>query len=464
MDDNTQPQADGPPDQTTYTSFDDRGRPTAGNNPNLGAFTISYNPDGSYVEHFANGTAYTFDPHGHLLSAYLPDGTTYTSFDNQGRPTAGNTPNVGSYTITYNPDGSYTQHLANGTDTTYDPTGHIRTEHLADGTTYTSFDAQGRPTAGNSPNGSFTITYNPDGSYTQHLANGTDATYDPSGHIRTEHLADGTTYTSFDSQGRPTAGTNPDNGTFTINYNPDGTYSEHLANGSTLSFDANDRVVKETTADGTTFSDFDGQGKPHHGSLPNGSGFTITYDSQGNVYDHFADGSTVESSPDGNPIQETTANGTTFSDFDANGRPQHGRLPDGTPFTITYDAQGDTFDHFSDGSGVEFDPKGRVIKTWTPDGVEITWAVDIPALGNSIVKVSGQRDMLVDNVRQLKTTFVNIENHWKSPAGTSFTTLSTNFNAATDALVGLLDEAVSRMRTAYNNYVATESTNAANLN
>jgi YD repeat-containing protein len=453
-----------PPDGTTYTSFDDQGRPTAGNTPDVGDFTITYNPDGSYTQSFANGVTETFDAAGHILSEHLANGTTYTSFDDQGRPTGGHAPNVGGFTITYNPDGSYTESFANGTTATYDPRGHILSEHLANGTTYTSFDDQGRPTAGYTPNqGGFTISYNGDGSYTQHLGDGTTATYDHDGHILNEHLANGTTYTSFDDQGRPTAGSTSDGGGFTITYNPDGSYIERLANGNTLSFDANGQVVKETAADGTTFSDFDAQGRPHHGSLPNGSGFTITYDAQGNVYDHFADGSTIELSPDGKPLEEITSNGTKFSDFDGQGRPHRGTLPDGTPFTITYDAKGNVFEHFADGSGVEVDPNGKVIKTWTPDGVEITWAVDIPALGDAIVKVSGQRDLLVDNVRQLKTTFVNIENHWKSPAGTSFSTLATNFNSATDGLVTLLDEAVSRMRTAYNNYVATESTNTANL-
>ncbi len=50
----------------------------------------------------------------------------------------------------------------------------------------------------------------------------------------------------------------------------------------------------------------------------------------------------------------------------------------GTHFTTTYDAKGDTYQHFADGTTVEYDPNGHPLKTWTPDGTEITWAVDLP--------------------------------------------------------------------------------------
>jgi uncharacterized protein YukE len=89
--------------------------------------------------------------------------------------------------------------------------------------------------------------------------------------------------------------------------------------------------------------------------------------------------------------------------------------------------------------------------------------VDLAALNDAIGQVSAERENMHGGIQSLRTTFSNVEDHWKSPAGTSFVGLTTNFNSVTDNLMSVLDEAIGRMRTAHQNYVTTEATNTRNL-
>lgn len=91
-----------------------------------------------------------------------------------------------------------------------------------------------------------------------------------------------------------------------------------------------------------------------------------------------------------------------------------------------------------------------------------SFMVDLAALLTAIDQVSGQTDAIRGGVRQVKTTFAEVEGHWRSPSGTSFATLATEFNGLSDQLVSLLEEAIGRMRTAYNNYAQAEVTNTNN--
>jgi len=228
-------------------------------------------------------------------------------------------------------------------------------------------------------------------------------------------------------------------------------------------FDKDGHPIMQTGPDGTVLFNFNNDNLPTKGITSDGKTFDITYDANGNITQTYADHTVVVFDKDGNPILKILPDGTKFTLYDKQGRPIEGYLGDGTHFKITYDAKGDSFTIFNDGSVFENDPNGKGIQAWLPDGTHITWAVDIPELGHAIGKVKGERDQMVDNIRQLKTTFVNVESHWKSPAGNTFIVLSTSFNSATDVLVELLNEAISRMQTAYNNYVATEGTNSNNL-
>jgi len=91
-----------------------------------------------------------------------------------------------------------------------------------------------------------------------------------------------------------------------------------------------------------------------------------------------------------------------------------------------------------------------------------SFMVDLAALRSAIDQVSGERDAIHGGIMRVRSTFSNVEDHWKSPSGTSFITLATNFNGVSADLMSLLDEAIRRMWTAYDNYVNTEATNTGN--
>ncbi|WP_345634397.1 hypothetical protein [Rugosimonospora acidiphila] len=451
-------------DGTVLDGFDGQGRPDSGVLPDGTRFTITYDAEGDSFQHFADGTTVEYSPGGKVLQQVTADGTTFDGFDAQGRPDSGTLPDGTRFTITYDAEGDSFQHFSGGSTVEYSPGGKVLRQVTADGTTFDGFDAQGRPTSGTLSDGSqFTITYDAEGDSFQHFSDGSTVKYSPGGKVLEQITADGTTFDGFDGQGRPDSGVLPDGTRFTITYDAQGDSFQHFADGTTVEYSPGGKVLQQVTADGTTFDGFDGQGRPTSGTLPDGTRFTITYDAEGDSFQHFADGTTVEYSPDGKVIKEITPDGTTFDGFDGQGRPTSGTLPDGTHVTITYDAEGDVFEHFSDGSTIEYDSHGRVIKTWTPDGTEITWAVDLPALDSAASAVAAEAAIIANNVASLKLVFNTVEGLWESPAGMSLPPLVNTFNMVTDGLVELLNDAVNRMRTAYQNYYDTESTNTGNL-
>ena len=86
-----------------------------------------------------------------------------------------------------------------------------------------------------------------------------------------------------------------------------------------------------------------------------------------------------------------------------------------------------------------------------------TFMVDLAALHDAIGQVQGHRDAMQGGIQSVRSTFAGIEGHWQSPAGNTFTGLKTNFKSVTDNLMAVLDDAISRMNTSYNNYVAAEA-------
>ncbi len=343
--------------------------------------------------------------------------------------------------------------------------GHVVRQVLPDHTTFTGFDDSNRAIRGITPGGErFTLAYNADGEVAERFAGGTEVVTNSAGQVIRQVSPDGTTLTGFDDQGRATKGITPGGEPFTISYAANGDVTQASPDGTKVVFNSAGQVIRQVSPDGTTLTGFDDQGRATKGVTPGGEPFTISYAANGDVTQIYGDGTKVVFDKDGNTIVEIMPDGTKFTSLDGQGRPTEGYLGDGSHFKITYDAKGDAFEKLDDGTVFENDANGNPIKMWMPDGTEITWAVDIPELGHAIGKVGGERDQMVGNIRQLKTTFVNVESHWKSPAGASFTVLSTSFNSVTDVLVELLDEAISRMHTAYNNYVATEGTNTSNLN
>jgi hypothetical protein len=60
-----------------------------------------------------------------------------------------------------------------------------------------------------------------------------------------------------------------------------------------------------------------------------------------------------------------------------------------------------------------------------------SFMVDLAALGSAIGQVSGERDAIQAGIGRLKAIFTNVEDHWQSPSGTSFTWPPTSIVSAT---------------------------------
>ncbi len=233
---------------------------------------------------------------------------------------------------------------------------------------------------------------------------------------------------------------------------PDGTFlASDVVDGKTLwgSYGKDGSFLSQ---DGTTY--VTPQGQVQHGITdPNGNfleGGTTKKLPNGTVLYGYMDGKDFFSS-DGTTI--VLSNGTVL----------HGHLDQGTGI-FTAD----------DGSFFFLGKNGIVPAKPEPDGSYLlgdgstvmtpkAWSVDLPALHDAIYSVSFQRDSIESGVRSIRFTFKNIEDHWRSPAGDSFVVVTTNFNSVIDNLMAVLDEAIGRMRSSYQNYLSTEGANAKNL-
>jgi uncharacterized protein YukE len=93
----------------------------------------------------------------------------------------------------------------------------------------------------------------------------------------------------------------------------------------------------------------------------------------------------------------------------------------------------------------------------------IEWAVDLPALQTAIGQIKDMHAGISDENEALRTRFKMISGKWVTPSGESFQTLSASFMTVATTLSDLLDDAVTRMQKAYDNYVEAELRNKQSL-
>jgi len=77
--------------------------------------------------------------------------------------------------------------------------------------------------------------------------------------------------------------------------------------------------------------------------------------------------------------------------------------------------------------------------------------------------VSRDRDAISGDFSNIVTQFNALQGAWQGPAATSFEELHTTLQNATQQMLDLLDDIISRMKTSYANYESAETTNAHNL-
>jgi WXG100 family type VII secretion target len=91
------------------------------------------------------------------------------------------------------------------------------------------------------------------------------------------------------------------------------------------------------------------------------------------------------------------------------------------------------------------------------------FVVDLQRMSDAIGGVGSARDVIKEAFSAVVREFEVVETSWSGPAGESYASFKDSLTAATQKLLELLDDMVTRMRATYQTYQDTENANAANL-
>ncbi|MGC4750722.1 hypothetical protein ACLQ28_34450, partial [Micromonospora sp. DT201] len=211
------------PDGTVFSGFDGSGRPTEGSAADGQDFTLEYPGNGNTITRYADGATAEFNPDGIIIRQVTPDGTVYISFDAENRPDKGYSPDSGAFTVEYPSEGHTVYRYDNGLVVEYGPNSLPIRQVLPDTTTFTSFDEDGRPTQGTAPDGaSISITYQDNGGSEITYGSGVLVRYNAQGDPYFMRTADGSVFTEFYENGDPKNGKTAEGVSVGIVYDSDG--------------------------------------------------------------------------------------------------------------------------------------------------------------------------------------------------------------------------------------------------
>ncbi|MEU7841630.1 hypothetical protein AB0B39_11700 [Micromonospora sp. NPDC049114] len=454
-------------DGAVFDRFTADGKPTHGTVGGQGV-DISYNGDGGSVWTYGDGTTVTRNADGDVVRQVTADGAVFDRFTADGKPTHGTVGGQG-VDIAYNGDGSSVwTYAGDGARVFRSADGTVVRQELADGSVYDQFNPDGKPTHGTVGGQAVSISYASDGtSIWTYEGDGTRVYRDPDGNVTKQILADGTTYDSFDADGRPVHGTVPARDgqpaqEVSVIYAPDGSSTWKYGDGTVLKRNGAGDVTLMQSG-GWTFAAFDSQGRPTAGKEDDGDNTVkIVYAQDGSAVWTYSDGTIVTRDANGD-VKTMQSNGWTYDEFDAGGRPTHGYDGKGNTVDITYKADGIIESKFGDGTVVGTDKDGKPIYQIV-NGERADYAVEIPKLGAAIKTIAGERDMIESNLRTMKLFFEEmIGTVWVSPSGAKYQELVKDMGKLTTDTKGLLDDAILAMQKSYDNYVGAEGTNTQNL-
>jgi len=90
--------------------------------------------------------------------------------------------------------------------------------------------------------------------------------------------------------------------------------------------------------------------------------------------------------------------------------------------------------------------------------------VDLAALSDAITSISGSASTIESLTGQINQTMMSsVDPNWVTPAGATFAAVQQACSAQMTRLTDLLTEIISRMKTAYENYLQAEVTNVSNV-
>jgi hypothetical protein len=228
----------------------------------------------------------------------------------------------------------------------------------------------------------------------------------------------------------------------------------------------------------TTYSAWDSQGRPIVGTDSGGQHFTLTYLGSGDtvmtvgdtVYTSNRFGQltsvTVTHQPT-SPGGSVTTSTTTYSAWDSQNRPIAGSGPDGD-FTITYDpvTRNETITFTSGASKnniVVLTSDGKLISTTLADKTFIDWKIQLELLYNAVLAMPGLQEAIDEGVSGVFGQLDQVKQYWSAPARAGFDSVVTQFTVASQGLQTLLSESVDRMKKTYLNIVDAETINAQGM-
>ncbi|WCN83231.1 beta strand repeat-containing protein [Micromonospora sp. LH3U1] len=454
-------------DGAVFDRFTADGKPTHGTVDGQ-AVDIAYDGDGGSVWTYGDGTTVSRNADGDVVRQVTADGAVFDRFTADGKPTHG-TVDGQAVDIAYNGDGSSIwTYAGDGAKVFRSPDGTVVRQELADGSVYDQFNSGGKPTHGTVGGQAVSISYANDGtSIWTYEGDGTRVHRDPDGNVTKQILADGTTYDSFDADGRPVHGTVPARDgqpaqEVSVIYAPDGSSTWKYGDGTILKRNGAGDVTLMQSG-GWTFAAFDSQGRPTAGKEDDsGNTVKIVYAQDGTGVWTYSDGTIVTRDANGD-VKTMQSNGWTYDEFDAGGRPTHGYDGKGNTVDITYKADGIIESKFGDGTVVGTDKDGKPIYQIV-NGERADYAIEIPKLGAAIKTIAGERDLIESNLKTLKSFFEDmIGTVWVSPSGAKYQELVKDMGKLTTDTKGLLDDAILAMQKSYDNYVGAEGTNTQNM-
>jgi WXG100 family type VII secretion target len=89
--------------------------------------------------------------------------------------------------------------------------------------------------------------------------------------------------------------------------------------------------------------------------------------------------------------------------------------------------------------------------------------VDLQQYTDATAKVTADKNTIEDDFSQIKAALDDLGSTWESPAGDTYDNLQSSLTSATQQMISVLDDIISRMNATYQTYVNAEQSNAQNL-
>ncbi|WP_203901148.1 WXG100 family type VII secretion target, partial [Virgisporangium aliadipatigenens] len=214
---------------------------------------------------------------------------------------------------------------------------NIIKQTTADGVVYTEFDENDNPHKGFADGHSFDIEYLGNGNVLNKYHDGSTAEFAGERPIR-QTTADGTVYTQFDEEKRPVGGTTAENQPISIKYSEDGGRVVDVA-GNLTYIDKFDKPYLMTTTDGSEYTEFYDDGRAKNGKTEDELPIHIDYTDDGGRVVNIG-GNVTHVDRFDKPFLLTTTDGSSFTEFYDDGKPKNGKTDDELPIHIDYTDDG----------------------------------------------------------------------------------------------------------------------------